>query len=113
MIQIYREKEIVISEMLMIVSELGLEYSREGARGKMGFLAQIAPFLQSGIGLINFRLRIRLGVSFTSPHSISRGHQEVLVALLLIIEQLFRSLLTPLMGISPLQSEIGTHEITR
>lgn len=98
---------------MVALSEIGQAFSRGGALGKMACLAQIVPFLQSGIGLINFRSRIKLGVSFTSPHSISRGQQEVLVASLLTIEQLFRFLSTPLMGISPLQLEIGTQETTR
>lgn len=61
---------------------IGLEFNKGEVHGKMGFLELTVQFLQSGTGLTSFRLKIRLGVSFTSLLSICRELLVDLAALL-------------------------------
>lgn len=91
----------------------GLESNRDVCRGKMDLRELIVRFHQSGIGLMSFKLRIKLGVSFTSHLSISKELLVVLVPSLLTRERLFQSLSQLQKAILPLRLAIGTRGTTR
>lgn len=57
---------------------VGMVYSRGETRGRMVFWEQIVLFLPVGIGHMNFKSKIKLGVSFISLLQASRKLQVVL-----------------------------------
>lgn len=96
----FTTKNLLLCQDLIVYKlTAGMVFSSAKMLGKMEFLAQIAPFPLDGIGLISFKSKIRLAVSFTSLPFTSKEQLVDLEELLSTTEMLFHCLLEHLMEI--------------